>query len=218
MELTTQQIKEVENYLNTKGISQIDVRIEVLDHMLIDIERLIEENEYDFERAFQLVSFKWNKHLVERTSFYFGVLYSAPRIVLNKAKKEFKKFYFILISSYFIPVVVLLNTNMKVSSEAISLINPTISIVIIVFILFFINTYYKKSKTKLKTTYSFILKTQKLSLLFLTFPLFGQEFINENNEFNSIYIGLIMAFICSSITTRYFYQKHVSVIYKYKNV
>ncbi len=218
MELTTKQIEEVNGYLTIKKIDHIDIRLEVLDHIITDVENLMSSKEIDFEFAFKEVSLKWTKHFTQTSSFYFGVAYSAPKIILNKAKRAFKKSYFILIASYFLPFVLFLNFQMKVSGEARNLINGAISMITIILIILFIYTYYKKSKIKLKTTYSFILKTQFWSFLFLIFPLFGKELIDENNEFNSVYLGLIFAFICSLGITRYFYHKHVSVISKYTSV
>jgi len=218
MELTTKQIAEINRYLTIKKIDHIDIKLEVLDHIITDVEYLMSSKDIDFEFAFKEVRLKWKQHFTQTSSFYFGVAYSAPKIILDNAKRAFKKSYFILIASYFLPFILFLNFQMKVTGEARNLINGAISIATIAFVILFIYTYYQKSKIKLKTTYSFILKTQFWSFLFLIFPLFGKELIDKNNEFNSVYLGLIFAFICSLLTTRYFYKKHVSVISKYKNV
>ena len=89
MELTTQQIHQIETYLQKRKVDFIDLRVEILDHMISDIESLLQKN-YSFENAFKITTLKWEKHFTERSSFYFGMLYSESKIVVNKAVKEFK--------------------------------------------------------------------------------------------------------------------------------
>ena len=71
--------------------------MEVFDHIVSDIEAKMGAEKLDFEPAFYKATVTWNKHLIKESSFYFGLTYSLPKIVLEKAKKVFKKWYFSLL-------------------------------------------------------------------------------------------------------------------------
>jgi len=90
MELTTQQLQRVEHYLNVKEITYIDIRTEVFDHIVSDIETKMETEKLDFETVFYNVTDKWNVHLKQTSSCFFGRIFSVPKIVLDKAKKYIK--------------------------------------------------------------------------------------------------------------------------------
>jgi hypothetical protein len=45
MELTTQQIQEIDNCLKKKGIKYWDIRIEMLDHVVTDVEKRLDKGE-----------------------------------------------------------------------------------------------------------------------------------------------------------------------------
>ena len=51
MELTKEQVRQVEVYLQKKNFNYIDLKEEVLDHIVSDIER-ITAKEISFENAF----------------------------------------------------------------------------------------------------------------------------------------------------------------------
>ena len=53
MELTKEQIQQVERYLDKKNFDFIDLKVEVLDHMVSDIESFLVNN-YTFENAFKI--------------------------------------------------------------------------------------------------------------------------------------------------------------------
>ena len=73
MEITKEQIHQIETYLQKRKVDFIDIKIEILDHMISDIEGLLQKN-YSFENAFKINTLKWEKHFTERSSFYFGML------------------------------------------------------------------------------------------------------------------------------------------------
>ena len=92
MELTKAQIEKVENFLTAKNIIYVDIRLEILDHIVSDIENLMVKN-YTFENAFKTTIIKWKNNFKETSSFYFGILYSESKLVIKKAVKMFKPFF-----------------------------------------------------------------------------------------------------------------------------
>ena len=215
MELTKEQIQRIEHYLNAKNITYIDIRLEILDHIISDIEtKMIKEN-LDFETAFYNVTVKWNHHLKETSSWYFGVAFSAPKIVIEKAKNFYKKQF--LVSNTLFAFLILLafiesklnykiledtqlnSTNVLVSINALCLIIYTFLIV-------------SNSKIKQKTIYSFILKTQSLGLFFSVISIsFSGIIENVNHAYN-----LTLMFVIVTFNYFYSYNKHKKEIQKYK--
>ncbi len=53
MEITTKQIQQVETYLDKKNFDFIDLNVEVLDHIILDIESLLSKK-YSFDNAFKI--------------------------------------------------------------------------------------------------------------------------------------------------------------------
>lgn len=214
MELTTTQIQEVEKYLQIKNFDFIDLRVEILDHMISDIESLMVKN-VSFENAFKMTTLKWDKHFKETSSFFFGMMYSESKIVVKKAVKMFKPFYFIYLAAYILPVAFLKLVPLQFDKSFVDFINGfllTIAVSAIIYVLFIM---IKTKITKLKTTYRFILKTQYFGLILLIMGIAVGVF-NENGEMNPVFTG----FVCGGFTIvficHHFYKKHNEAIQQYK--
>ena len=89
MELTKEQIQRVDKYLDVKGVKFIDFRIEIFDHIISQIEQKLAIENADFKTVFYQVTNESNKQLDETSSLLFGLIYTAPKIVIKKAKKIF---------------------------------------------------------------------------------------------------------------------------------
>jgi hypothetical protein len=100
MELSQEQQRQVEVYLQNKDFDFIDLNVEVLDHMISDIESFLDKK-YSFEDAYRTTVLKWEKYFKETSSFYFGFQYHESKIVVKKAIKIFKPFYFLYVAAYF---------------------------------------------------------------------------------------------------------------------
>jgi hypothetical protein len=213
MELTTKELQRVEHYLNVKHITYIDLRMEVLDHIVSDIETKMMKENLDFETAFYNVTDKWNKQLKETTSMFFGLGFSAPKLVIQKAKKVYWKQYILLFTSYFLPFILLTHFNFKIQ-------NPTEynlffilkGILILSFVAFIYMLLSKNNK--IETTYGFILKAQSLGAI--TGLIVLLIFFTRLKELNGINIGMFCSFIFMTFSYFHFYKKHKQAIKKYK--
>ena len=215
MKLTKEQIQKIEHYLDARKITQIDLRMEVFDHIVSDIERLIIEENL-FEDAFAMVRIRWQKHFKETNSFYFGIAYSAPNIVLKKAKSIYKKWFLIFFSAYIIPVLIIKNINFSISKYLRDNIITSIKIISVFLFFTFIFLLFKKYKTKGITTYSFVLKTQTWNLIFAPIMLFNFLFLMNNESINSLSIGVFSVFLFSVYSYYHFLKKHLEILKKYK--
>ena len=212
MELTEQQLQRVEHYLNVKHITYIDLRMEVLDHIVSDIEtKMIKEN-LDFETVFYKVTDKWNPQLKETSSWLFGIAYSAPKLVMKKAKTSYKKLF--LISSILMILLSTFEHKLDITTSEYTQLYLTYSLLMINISCTFIFIYLliKNSKIKQKTTYSFILKTQK------TGPMLGGiaiifsgiiEGVTPIYSFTIFYVAITFVYF-------HFLKKHKKAIKKYK--
>jgi len=213
MELTTQQLQRVEHYLDKKNITYIDVRFEVLDHIVSDIETKMTKENLDFETVFYNVTEKWNPQLKETTSMFFGLGFSAPKLVIQKAKKVYWKQYVLLFTSYFLPFILLTHFNFKIQ-------NPTEfnffiilkGILIVSFVSFMFLLLTKNNK--IKTTYGFILKSQGLGAV--TGLIVLLMFFTRLKVLDGISVGMFCSFIFMTFSYFLFYKKHQEAIKKYK--
>jgi hypothetical protein len=214
MNLTKEQLQIIENYLQKKKFEYIDLKYEVLDHIISDIESLLDKN-ISFDIAFKFITLKWDKYFRETSSFYFGLMFHASKLVVNKAKKIFKSYYFLFLSLYFLPIVFNTFFKIRIDKNIVDFINEFVLLSSLVLFVYILIIARKIVKTKIKTTYSFIIKTQYLGATFLVIGSLNQVFDKEGflsgTSTSMLLAGYFVVFIC-----HYFYKKHKETIVKYK--
>jgi len=215
MELSKEQLRRVAHYLNVKDITYIDLRMEVFDHIVSDIEAKMGAENLDFETAFYAVTVKWNKHLIQKSSFYFGLTYSLPKIVLNKAKKVYKKWFFLPVMAYLIPYILFDQLMITFSENAIRELNIFLQILTVCTLAVFFGFLIIKFKEKNKTTYSFILKTMSWNFIIGFIVLFSSYF-NKEGDLQKYPISFLAAFIFMTYSYFHFYKKHLEAVKKHK--
>ena len=214
MELTTEQIQQVEKYLQIKNFDFIDLRVEILDHMISDIESLMLKN-YGFENAFKMTILKWDKYFEETSSFFFGMLYSESKIVVKKAVKMFKPFYFIYLAAYILPVVFLKLVPIQFDTGFVDFMNGALISAAVSAMIYVLFMMIKTKIAKVKTTYRFILKTQYFGLILLIMGIAVGVF-NENGEMNPVFTGFVCGGFAVVFICHHFYKKHNEAIHQYK--
>ena len=214
MELTKEQVQRVEHYLNVKEVAYIDLRMEILDHIVSDVEHFLSKN-YTFENAFTTVKLRWENHFKETSSLYLGLYYSESKIVVKKAVKIFKPFYFLYLVAYILPVAFLKLFPIQVSENTTNIVNVFLfpfSIIMLVYMLFIITSV---RKLKVKSTYRFILKTQYTGLILLITGLTIGVF-KDDGEVSAVFTGFVSGGCAVVFICHYFYKKHKEAIAKYK--
>ncbi len=206
MELTKEQIQRVNKYLDSKGIKFIDFRIEIFDHIVSQIEQKLEAKNLNFETTFQQVTDNWNIQLNKTTSFIFGLMYPAPKVVINKAKRIFKTYLILCCLPIVISFLIVFNTKMELNKMYGYFIISALIILLCVSLFF----TYKISKSKEKTVFNFIIKTQLLNFIFLPLVLIGTSI----NDF--INLGLLGYMLVVTYYLVSFYKKHQKEKEKYK--
>jgi hypothetical protein len=209
MQLTKEQIQQISNFLDAIAIDYEDLKPEILDHMISDIENMMQENNYDFHTAFTIEKIKWNTNFRDATSYYIGRFFTAPKIVIDKANSIFKYFYFGYLLAYFIPMILfkIYNLTIPVFLQNTLLVFTILSFLLGLFVFFKIYT------SKRKTVYSFIIKTQ---VFYLLFPLITGFFYLYSKPLHHIYISFSLVSIYAGFVIYYFYSKHKRAIKKLK--
>jgi len=215
MEITKEQQQQVEVYLQNKDFDFVDLKVEVLDHIILDIESLLSEN-YSFESAFSMVRVRWEIHFKETSSFYLGLHYSESKIVVKKAIKIFKPFYFLYLAAYILPVAFLKLVPIQVAENTVDFINNFLFSFSASLLCYMIFIFVKTLRSKVKTTYRFILKTQYFGLFFIILGVFFGAIFNDVGEMNPAFTGFTCGGFAVAFICHHFYKKHLEVIKKYK--
>jgi hypothetical protein len=215
MELSQEQQRQVEVYLQNKDFDFIDLNVEVLDHMISDIES-VRTKKYSFEDAYRTTVLKWEKYFKETSSFYFGFQYHESKIVVKKAIKMFKPFYFLYVAAYFLPVAFLKLVPIKVAEDTASFINSFLVSSAAILLAYLLIIVIKTKQSKVKTTYRFILKTQYLSVVLLVLGVFLGPIFNDEGEMNAAFTGFTSAGFAVVFICHYFYKKHEEAINTYR--
>ena len=215
MEITTKQIQQVETYLDKKNFDFIDLKVEVLDHMISDIESFLDKK-YSFENAFKITILKWEKHFKETSSFYFGFHYHESKIVVKKAIKMFRPFYFLYLAVYILPFAFLKLVPIKVAEDIASFINSFLVSSASILLAYLFIIFIKTKQSKVKTTYRFILKTQYLSVVLLVLGVFLGTVFNDEGEMNAVFTGFTSGGFAVVFICYYFFKKHEEAVNTYR--
>lgn len=109
MKLTNQQIEIIDQTLIDKGVVYDEIKLELLDHIVTDIE--LETEESNFDIAFSKAMIKWERELEEGNPW--GKLVT-PRIVKEKISKISKNHYkFSLLAVLIFSVLMTTITRLK---------------------------------------------------------------------------------------------------------
>lgn len=202
MKLSGEQIQQVEYYLTKKGLKYIDIRYEVLDHMVTDIEQLMESKNLSFLNASENVFTKWNENFVTRSSFWIGLVYSGPKIFIDNSVIIYKKMVLKIQLIAFVVIIGFGNFSnyFKVLqsdySQEITLLFKIIAVFSMVIVLYW---FYQIKKTKLQTSYSFLFTRNALPSA-LVFGTLGLLFSESNS--------MILAFIIFGLWSGWVLFKH----------
>ena len=215
MELTKEQQQQVEKYLQNKDFDFVDLNVEVLDHIISDIESLLAKN-YSFENAFKITILKWEKYFKETSSLYLGRNYTESKILVKNAIKIFKPFYFLCLAAFILPYTFLKLVPIQIAENTADFINNFLFSFAASLLCYMIFIFVKTVRSKVKTTYRFILKTQYFGLFFIILGVFFGAIFNDEGEMNPAFTGFTSGGFAVAFICHYFYKKHLEAVKKYK--
>jgi uncharacterized integral membrane protein len=168
MKLTTQQIAQIEETLVLNGLKYYDIKLEVTDHIASEIEEKLCDEKSSFEVVFDEVLEKWKPELQPSFSGLIG--FTNPKIMTVKCHKIVKRqlFTVITISSL---ITLSLMVFVRNSSSGLVITNSQgvlRSFVLVEFCLVIL-AWVLIWKSKLQTTYSYLMKKKSFGLILFLF-------------------------------------------------
>ncbi|WP_431166022.1 hypothetical protein [Tenacibaculum halocynthiae] len=216
MELTKNQTQQVKKYLDKKMVYYIDIRVEVLDHIISEIESTM-LTEKDFDHSFNKATEKWNVLLQNSSSIYLGYCYVKPLLIINKMKK-YGKPHAIKIWSIFILMLLSIGFNDSISLNVSTLItdiaNITFQTVSYVISLLIILGYVHIYSTKRKTSFRFLYETQVLAVVLFPFMISG-SFITKHDGLDLLKTMILVVSLFMFQLAIKLYKKHFTLLKKY---
>ena len=207
MKLTKEQITIISDYIDYCGIKEIDIKLELVDHIATQIEEVIVMDDVSFEQALRNVMGNWYPLFTKEKSFHIGLFYTFPKIVMKKIEARVKKTYIYLAISFILWTLLTFVLKLEFSiNEIISSVVNFVSILIgiaVVSILIHINFKPKP------TTYRFLVNQSSPILLFL---LFIYAFDAEMNSLKIYFLAMVFVqfvFMCIN------FKNHIKCIKKY---
>lgn len=91
--MSEEQNREIEGYLETKGVCQIDLKCEILDHITSGVESSMENEGLNFQKSFELEQTKWQAELNSLKISRYNIDFKTPKIVLRRYWAVVKEMY-----------------------------------------------------------------------------------------------------------------------------
>lgn len=196
MKLTEEQITYIENYIKSFDIKYYEVYMEILDHMILSVEAILEENK---EITFEDAVLKAKVDGFGKKGFR-GMMDEKLKLAQNQARKQNNK----MIKEYFTFPKIMMTIAVFVGFFLFLMLfdDPRKSYVFSSATVFFIGLFqyfYFNKFLKIKKLY--ILKAQMInvgfSLLFSVFQLSNSVLVlgKETIDFNHVLMRLFMTFV-----------------------
>ena len=212
MKLTQEEIHQIELYLESKELYQIDLKQEVLDHIANAIEERMEQGT-SFVNAFYLEQSKWHKSLDGSSHLLIGNFFG-PKVLIDKATKVLKSFYGItaifmgLIAAMLFLIYLFSNKNFELMERGIGG-AELFFIGIAVFCLIRIQT------SGYNTTYRLLFRRFLWTIAIVCLianPLYSKLFkISSGDGLEWIYLFLHILFLSQIFGIFYLYKMHISL-------
>ncbi len=190
MELTKEQIKYIDNRLEENGVKYWDIRVEMLDHIVSDIEINAKSNDFKVELENSLRRIGWFGNLIienrkgwQNVNKYYRKIYFKGFIDFFKKPLNLLYLLLVLIIYFFISKNVSHHLFLKISYFV--FISP-----IVIYFISFYKTYKKKLGKSAHKDYG-------LNYMFLSFLILNAiiQFVRVKDGFPIEYHKMILFFI-----------------------
>ena len=212
MKLNNEQLQSIYNYLNYKELVQLDLRMEVLDHMIVSIENEMEGGS-TFSEAFEEECKKWNPELKPYSSAWLGLIYSGPKLMMQKCVRLVKGLYLkTLILALLISGVLFGVTNILSLTPKNSMIDDLLGCGLLMVSAILIYIYYTISNNEAKTTHGYFIKINTVGIvlnLFIFNPYINNAFgFSSLESFSFSHIAVYTFLFTHAVLSICMYDKH----------
>ena len=219
MKLTKEQIQQIEDYLNNKKIKYIDIRFEILDHIISDVEFIIESKNSSFEEAFDKIRIKWSQTFSYKWSFWLGITNGGSKLFIDHCLKIYKPLFYKSIIALTMFLLVLYSIFKYSEMELMNFYSIYKLVAILTLILFTTLLLYwrfKLKNTQFKTSYSYMFNKNIFSNIFLSLILIANIFDNDVFGFGFFEIFFLSSFYTIIFMGYNFYKNHNKTVSNYK--
>lgn len=218
MKLSQEQYQKIEVYLKTKGIHQIDLKYEILDHIISGVESNMENNKLDLKEAFELEKIKWQSELDTYTIAGDQIDFKIPKIVLRRYWTIIKEMYIkaiIMTLGALLPLFLFIKTGLVPIDSF-----YTVFGYFYVFAFMAIAYAFLKMKTRdTNTTDKIIFKaTMGYFMVWLVIfnPLFTDMYwVGQEGEFINVFLGIHIFLCCFAFNFIDLYKAHIKKVKLY---
>ena len=198
------------------GIQYEDIKLELTDHIASEIEEKTSIEGVSFEIAFHEAFDNWKYQMKPSSSFWVGLIYSSPKIVMDRWKSTIKLQQFNSLFIAIIPTLGLVGIFKIYNNSAV--IDNVIKGLSLLF--FFLIIYYRVIiwKSKRKTTFSLMFRRNSnlilfYMMLFVIAPLRMNEISFWRNSLSTFLVSWFMVYLFFNLQLAY---KHFQFIKKIK--
>jgi len=219
LKFTNEELTQVNRYLDINGVVFVDVRFEILDHLIMDIEHEMRSNEMSFDTAFEIVCQKWKGSMEQTSSYWLGKGYLASKIVIDKSvqvlKKSYLKLFLMIVFSVLIGLVAqevldafFIDNRLIIKKALAGFAGGAI----------FLGTYwiYKMNKGDVKTSFSFMFSKVFGMFVFLFVFMTSTDFFKESQGVSFLTISIFSFGVQSFVFLFGLWYQHRKQVSMYK--
>ncbi|NNJ88190.1 MAG: hypothetical protein HKP53_02200 [Eudoraea sp.] len=203
------------------GLTQIDLRHEVIDHMSLNIEKQL-GNGLQFQEAFEIEMRKWAPELRSSFSLWLGIANVGPKIMIDKCARITKELYLKSgIAALLTTLIFYFLRPFWNNDTGIFIIKDGLGVLLLAGVLFLVYGFYQNYRLGLKSSYSFLFKLSSSGYFLFTVimnpfamaTLYGTE--HEAFNFTGLFFSLFA--LSFGYFTYELFQKHKLQAKRYAN-
>lgn len=221
MTLSNIQLRKINTFLEIKGVSFIDIKAELKDHLANQVQDKMINDNLSFESAFNNIRNEWEKELALTTSLWIGLSMHLPKIILSKLIITLKQ---ILIKHLVLGVLFSLFLLHFTSDDILGVRESVLGLLAgVSFGLYFLNAiyYYRIRRSNLRTTYGKLSETNSIPFLIIGLNLLGTNpaSLASGDLFFKIllFFNLLILSLCTLMNI-WLYKNHMLILKKLKYV
>jgi hypothetical protein len=222
MALTNNQLREIDAFLKIKRVYHVDIKHELKDHLVSEVEAKITKSNFCFESAFAKTQKEWEEELKLTSSLWIGSSVYLPKIIITKLITTQKQIVLkhlelgILFSGFLWYII----NNRDIIGIDDSVLGFILGVCLGIYFSNIIY-YYRIRKSLLRTTYGTLLKINSSAFLIIGLNLLGTypaSLTSGDLFFKILLFTNLLLLSLSTLMNNKLYKKHISELKKIKYV
>lgn len=209
LKFTTEEIKQVEQYLNKKELYYVDLRYELLDHILLDIEYQMRNEKMSFGDAFKNTCIKWKGNFYKESSYWLGIMFRGPRVFIDGCVKIQKLFLILLVVATLLFVLLSVLIKPVLDVELLFYVTLGITPIYISCVLYW---WVKINVSQTKTSFSFLFNRYIIINFLINFVVLYKLYNIQVSALNFSDFSYLVLVYSVLFQGHYLYKNHQKVV------